>query len=142
VCLLLRSTSLRRACEHFNVTIKLPCNFVSSCSQGELQIETALGGGQEFKHCDKCGRGRVPSVPLRMRQTHFFKQLAFPFLFLFHPLSSFLFGFHCPLLSLFLCCFHSSNPPLFKLLPVTPSADGWVPVCADFGAPCSSCNMN
>ena len=111
------------------------------------------GGGQEFNHCDKYGRGRVPSVPLRMRQTHWLNSRLSSlnswsslFYFYFTLSSSFLFGFHYPVLSLFLCCFHSSNPPLFKLLlskwPVTPCADGWVPVCAHFGAPFNSCNMN
>ena len=72
VCLLLRSPPLSRAYTHFNAPIKIPCTFVESCSQGELQIETARGAGgtQVFNHCDKCGRGRLPSVPLRMRQTH------------------------------------------------------------------------
>jgi hypothetical protein len=45
VCLLLRCRSVSHACTHFNVTIKIPCSFVESCSQGELQIETVLGGG-------------------------------------------------------------------------------------------------
>jgi len=53
----------------------------------------------------------APQPPL------YFKQLAFPFLFLFHPLlSSFLFGFHYPVLSLLLSYFHTYNPPLFKSL--------------------------
>ena len=55
------------------------------------------GWGQEFNHCDKCGRGRMPSVPLRMRQTHWLNSRvsslnSWPSLFYFYfTLSSFFF---------------------------------------------------
>jgi hypothetical protein len=54
------------------------------------------GGGQEFNHCDKCGRGRVPSVPLRMRHTHWLNSRlsslnSWPSLFYFYFTLSLLF---------------------------------------------------
>jgi hypothetical protein len=108
-------------------------------SKNSTTLISAVGAECQAFPCACAGLPEQPSLV--------FKQLAFTFLFLFHPLSStFLFGFHYPVLSLFLCYFHPSNPSLFKLLrskwPVTPNTDRWLPVCADFGASFSSCNLN